>query len=49
VEWGFNNSGNKGSASLMLIIGDIYGSPRDARKKFARDKKNIAPIYPAFG
>ncbi|MCF6356125.1 MAG: hypothetical protein L3J26_13700 [Candidatus Polarisedimenticolaceae bacterium] len=28
--------------------GAIYGSPRDARKKFVCDKKNIAPIYPVF-
>jgi len=29
--------------------GVIYGSPRDARKKFVGGKKNIASIYPALG
>lgn len=44
--------GSKGDATLFVLClwvsGDIYGSPRDARKKFARDKKNIATIYSAF-
>ena len=28
--------------------GVIYGPPRDARKKFVRDKKIVASIYPAY-